>query len=58
MTEGYIVTRKRDLSLIGRESETDGAPDGMLKTFAQQQCVGRAEAIVVVTRKPGTAIDV
>jgi hypothetical protein len=34
MTEGNIAARECDLTLIGGECETDGSPDGMLKTFA------------------------
>ena len=38
-----------DLSLIGHDFETKRAPNGVLETFLQQQDIGRAEAIVLIT---------
>ena len=58
LIEVNIVARERDFALVSGEGEADGSPDGVLKGFAQQEGIGRAEAIVVVTGEPGIAVDV
>ena len=39
-----IDSQEGGFALFGRESETDGTPDGMFEGFPQNQCVGCSDA--------------
>jgi len=40
-----VAAGERDLALVGHEAEAQRPPDGVFEVFAEQQNIGRAEAV-------------
>ena len=53
-----VAAVERDFAFIGGKCEAERAPDGVFETLAQEHDVWRTEAVVLIARKSGCAVNV
>src|SRR6516225_10354181 len=58
VVEAQIAAVHCDAALVGHEFHAEWSPDGVLEIFLEQQQIGCAEAVVLITAQGKSAVDV